>query len=87
MIVASVRRAADMIGEIAGSSREQSIGVREVDDSVTMLETLTQRNAELVEITSTAVAAVDSQIETLMGAIYASDEEAGGSAPADRDAA
>ena len=87
MIVASVRRAADMIGEIAGSSREQSIGVREVDDSVTMLETLTQRNAELVEVTSTAVAAVDGQIETLMRAIYASEEEEGGSAPADRSAA
>jgi methyl-accepting chemotaxis protein len=87
MIVASVRRAADMIGEIAGSSREQSIGVREVEDNVTTLETLTQRNAELVEITSTAVAAVDRQIETLMRAIDTSEEDGAATAPAGRSAA
>jgi methyl-accepting chemotaxis protein len=78
MIVASVRRAADMIAEIAASSREQSDGVRQVDDSVGVLESLTQKNAELVERTSAAVAAVDGQIEVLMQVIGASEQETPG---------
>jgi methyl-accepting chemotaxis protein len=76
MIVASVRRAADMITEIAASSREQSIGVRQVDESVNLLENLTQKNAELVEGTSAAVAAVDGQIETLKQVMDAADQDA-----------
>jgi methyl-accepting chemotaxis protein len=75
LIVASVRRAADMIGEIAASSREQSDGVRQVDDSVGVLESLTQKNAELVEGTSAAVAAVDGQIEALMQVIGGPEQE------------
>jgi methyl-accepting chemotaxis protein len=87
MIVASVRRAADMITEIAASSREQSIGVRQVDESVNLLENLTQKNAELVEGTSAAVAAVDGQIETLKQVMDAADQDAsvaddGGGRPA-----
>jgi X-X-X-Leu-X-X-Gly heptad repeat protein len=75
LIVTSVHRAAHMIGEIAASSREQSDGVRQVDESVGILESLTQKNAELVEGTSAAVAAVDGQIEALMEVIGAPDRE------------
>ena len=87
LIVASVRRAADMIGEIAASSREQSDGVRQVDESVGILESLTQKNAELVEGTTAAVAAVDGQIEALMQVIGAPDRELAGAARSARPAA
>ncbi len=48
-IVASVQRANSLIGEIAVASREQSVGVSEINKAVVQLEGMTQQNAALVE--------------------------------------
>ena len=48
-IVTSVKKVADIVSEIAAASQEQSAGVQEVDESVTAMEGVTQKNAALVE--------------------------------------
>src|SRR6185295_10013709 len=68
-IVASVKRVADIVAEIASASQEQSLGVQQVDDSVTQMETVTHKNAALVEESSASLASVDQQAEQLLDVI------------------
>jgi methyl-accepting chemotaxis protein len=62
-IVSSVHRVAGIVAEIASASREQSAGVQEVDDSVTQMESVTQKNAALVEESTTSLTSVDAQVD------------------------
>ena len=64
-IVASVKRVADIVAEIASASQEQSLGVQQVDESVTQMETVTQKNASLVDESTASLASVDQQAEQL----------------------
>jgi len=68
-IVQAVTRVAAIVGEIAKASREQSMGVRQVDESVTEMETVTQKNAALVDETTATLAAVDQKVAGLMSVI------------------
>jgi methyl-accepting chemotaxis protein len=68
-IGAAVKRVADIVAEIASASREQSLGVQQVDDTVTQMEAVTQKNATLVEQISAALGAVDHQMHDLFSAI------------------
>jgi methyl-accepting chemotaxis protein len=68
-IVDAVKRVASIVGEIAKASREQSSGVQQVDDSVTQMEAVTQKNAALVEETTATLAAVDQKVAGLMSVI------------------
>jgi methyl-accepting chemotaxis protein len=67
-IVTSVRQAAEIVSTIATASAEQSKGVQQIDDTVSALENVTQKNAALVEETSAALGAVDAQVSELAGA-------------------
>jgi methyl-accepting chemotaxis protein len=67
--VDAVKRVASIVGEIAKASREQSSGVQQVDDSVTQMEAVTQKNAALVEETTATLAAVDQKVAGLMSVI------------------
>ena len=62
-IVSSVQRVAGIVAEIASASREQSAGVQEVDDSVTQMELVTQKNAALVEESTASLTSVDAQVD------------------------
>ncbi|HEY7687295.1 MAG TPA: methyl-accepting chemotaxis protein [Dongiaceae bacterium] len=62
-IVDSVKRVAGIVAEIASASREQSTGVQEVDDSVTQMESVTQKNAALVEESTASLTSVDAQVD------------------------
>ncbi|HVR68827.1 MAG TPA: hypothetical protein VMT98_19430, partial [Verrucomicrobiae bacterium] len=53
----------------ASASQEQSLGVQQVDDSVTQMETVTHKNAALVEESSASLASVDQQAEQLLDVI------------------
>jgi len=64
-IVGGVKRVTDIVAEIAAANREQSTGVAEVENSVGLMEQVTQKNAQLVEETSSALTAVDQQTEEL----------------------
>ena len=60
-IVTSIARVADIVGEIAEASREQSKGLAQINDAVSNLDDVTQQNAALVEETSAASSALQEQ--------------------------
>src|SRR5262245_1639272 len=68
-IVTSVKRVADIVAEIASASQEQSLGVQQVDDSVTQMEVVTHKNAALVEESTASLTSVDQQVELLLKVI------------------
>jgi methyl-accepting chemotaxis protein len=53
-IVSSVKKVSDIIGEIAAASREQSLGIEQVNKAVMQMDEMTQQNAALVEEASAA---------------------------------
>jgi methyl-accepting chemotaxis protein len=64
-IVSGIQRVADIVGEIASASREQSAGIAEINQAVSQLDGVTQQNAALVEETSAASAALQEQASQL----------------------
>jgi len=68
-IVTSVKRVADIVAEIASASQEQSLGVQQVDDSVTQMEVVTHKNAALVEESTASLTSVDQQVDQLLKVI------------------
>ncbi|CAK0765971.1 methyl-accepting chemotaxis protein [Azospirillaceae bacterium] len=64
-IVASVQRVAVLIQEIASASKEQSSAVDEINNTVSHLDEMTQKNAALVEQTSAAAQAMAGQSHEL----------------------
>ncbi|HET6278019.1 MAG TPA: methyl-accepting chemotaxis protein [Candidatus Polarisedimenticolia bacterium] len=65
-IVSSVKRVAEIVSEIAAASREQSDGVQQVDETVTRMEAVTQKNASLVEESTASLSAVDRQVDGML---------------------
>ena len=64
-IVASVQRVADIMGEIASASIEQSNGIEQVNQVITQLDEVTQQNAALVEQAAAASESLEEQAERL----------------------
>ena len=53
-IVAAVRQVNEIVAEIAAASREQSIGIGQVNTAISQMDAMTQQNAAMVEQTATA---------------------------------
>jgi methyl-accepting chemotaxis protein len=68
-IVQSVRRVADVIGEITAASNEQSAGIAQVNTSINNLDQMTQQNAALVEQSAAAAQSMREQAEQLAQAV------------------
>ena len=66
-IVSGIQRVADIVGEIASASREQSSGLAQINQAVAHLDGVTQQNAALVEQTSAASSALQDQSRQLAG--------------------
>ena len=66
-IVTGIQRVSDIVSEIASASREQSLGIVQINQAVTHLDSVTQQNAALVEETSAASAALQDQARQLAG--------------------
>jgi len=85
-VVTSIRRVADIIGEIAAASVEQSSGIEQVNQAITQMDQVTQQNAALVEEAAAASQSLQGQAHSLaqsMSAFKLPNEEARGStAPA-----
>ena len=64
-IVASFRQVADLVGEMAVATREQSAGIEQVNKAVTSMDDVTQQNAALVEEAAAAAEALTGQAEQL----------------------
>ncbi len=68
-VVNSIELVAHVVGEIANSSAEQSLGVTQVGDAITHIDQNTQQNAALVEETAAAAASLRDQAEELKRAV------------------
>src|SRR3984893_6878580 len=60
-IVTGVKKVTDVMAEIAASSREQALGIEQVNKAVTLMDSMTQQNAALVEEASAAAQALSAQ--------------------------
>ena len=68
-IVASITKVTDLISEIAVASQEQSIGVDQINRTLTQLESVTQQNASLVEETTAATLAFEEETNHLAATV------------------
>ena len=68
-IVQSVRRVADVIGEITAAASEQSGGIAQVNGSIANLDQMTQQNAALVEQSAAAAQSLREQADQLAQAV------------------
>jgi methyl-accepting chemotaxis protein len=61
MIVTSVKKVSDIIGEIAEASSEQAIGIEKASVAIAQMDQAVQQNAALVEEAAAASASMDDQ--------------------------
>jgi methyl-accepting chemotaxis protein len=68
-IVDSVRRVADVIGEITAAATEQSTGIAGVNQAIGNLDQMTQQNAALVEQSAAAAESLRDQADRMKQAV------------------
>ena len=68
-IIGSVNTVSGIIGEISAASREQSVGINQVNLAVIEMDDVTQRNSALVEQAAAATASLYDQTTVLMQAL------------------
>jgi PAS domain-containing protein len=68
-IITSVKKVAEIVGEMASAIREQSSGMQLVAETVAEMESMTQKNAGLVETSGAALTEVDRRLAALIDAI------------------
>lgn len=64
-IVESIGKVAEIVREIADASHEQTVGVSDINGSVSNMDAMTQQNAAMVEETTAAARALSSQADAL----------------------
>ena len=57
-LVASVRKVAEIMTEIASASHEQSSGIEQINKAITQMDTVVQMNASLVEEATAAASSM-----------------------------
>ena len=83
-LVASIRKTAELVQEVATASREQASGVAQVNRAMIQVDKVTQRNAAQAEELANAAdqtAAHAENVQLLMGVFRASKSETRSSAP------
>ena len=68
-VVSSIRRVTDIMGEISAASGEQSAGVSQVVEAVSLMDQATQQNAALVEQIAAAASGLKSQAHELVNTV------------------
>jgi methyl-accepting chemotaxis protein len=68
-VVTSVKRVADLIGEITAASQEQNNGIEHVNKAIAQMDQVTQQNAALVEEAAASADAMHKQAEELARAV------------------
>jgi methyl-accepting chemotaxis protein len=68
-VVTSIKRVADIVGEITHASLEQSAGVAQVSDAVSEMDEATQKNAALVEQSAAAAESLRLQAQRLVQSV------------------
>jgi len=64
-VVASVQRVTSIMGEIARAGQEQEVGIEQINEAITQMDTVTQQNAALVEEAAAASASMQEQAAKL----------------------
>lgn len=77
-IVDSVRRVADIMGEITSASQEQTTGIDQISRAVSQMDEVTQQNAALVEEAAAAAHSLQEQAGRLVSAVRSFRTEATG---------
>ncbi len=77
-VVASIRSVTRLMGEISAASSEQSSGVSQVGEAVTLMDQATQQNAALVEEMSAAASSLRTQADDLVKSVSVFRIDAGG---------
>jgi methyl-accepting chemotaxis protein-1 (serine sensor receptor) len=65
-IVVSVRRVADIMGEITTASQDQSAGIDQINQAMTQMDQVTQQNAALVEEAAAAAQSLAHQAQNMV---------------------
>ncbi|MDD2711556.1 MAG: methyl-accepting chemotaxis protein [Simplicispira sp.] len=68
-IVVSVRRVADIMGEISLASQDQTQGIEQIDQAIGQMDQVTQSNAALVEEAAAAAQSLEHQAQGLVRAV------------------
>ena len=68
-VIAAIAQVASIMGEISGSTREQSGGVHQVQQAIMELDDVTRQNAQMVEEASAATAVLDVQTQAVAKAL------------------
>ncbi len=68
-VVESVKRVASIISEIAVASGEQNVGIEQINQSITQMDSVTQQNAALVEEAAAAAESLQNQAASLSEAV------------------
>nr|WP_315473469.1 methyl-accepting chemotaxis protein [uncultured Rhodoferax sp.] len=64
-VVKSVKEVGELIQQISNATKEQAVGIAQVNEAVTQLDTVTQQNAALVEESAASAAGLNSSAATL----------------------
>jgi methyl-accepting chemotaxis protein len=68
-VVASVKRVNAIISDISMASREQNVGLDQINDAIAQMDAVTQQNAALVEQAAAAAESMKQQAATLKEAV------------------
>jgi len=64
-VVESIKGVADVISEIANASREQTVGIEEINKALNQMDEMTQQNSALVEQNAAAAKTLEQQALTM----------------------
>jgi methyl-accepting chemotaxis protein len=68
-LVVSVQRVTDIMSDIASASREQSVGIDQVNKAIAQMDEVTQQNAALVEEAAAAAGSLEDQARSLLDTV------------------
>ncbi|MYM33294.1 HAMP domain-containing protein [Duganella sp. FT94W] len=68
-VVESVRKVAEIMGEITLASEQQSSGIEQVNQAIVQMDEMTQQNAALVEQAAAAAASMREQAQSLLAQV------------------
>ncbi len=65
----AVTPVAEIVAEIAAASRDQTVGIGEINTAISQMDEMTQENSALVEQSTAATQAMEAQVEKLSKSI------------------
>ncbi len=68
-VESSFHQVAELVTEITGASREQSVGIEQVAQAIGQMDDATQQNAALVEQAAAAAVSLEEQVQGLVDAV------------------